>query len=151
MALILSQSPLRTRWTAEDILKSSCDKVGGYDYDVNTAHGTWSEELGHGRVNAMAALELNAFTSVTETERASQFDLWQNLNGEVTLYADLDVSESMQVVLIGTDGRIAADLGHFNLSSGKNKVRLSMPDVGAGIYLLRVSTATSSISFKLIR
>lgn len=151
MALILSQTPLRTRWTAEDILKSSCDKVGGYDYSVNTTHGTWSEELGHGRVNAMAALELNSFTSIEELANAGQFDLWQTLEGAATLYAEMDQREKVTISLYGSDGRVIRDLGSFNLTEGQNKLPIDLPHLNAGLYILRIQSKAGTISFNLIR
>jgi hypothetical protein len=61
MALILSVNPNLTNAQARQILESSCDKVGGYTYNSNVSgqpNGTWSTDLGHGRVNAFTALQL---------------------------------------------------------------------------------------------
>ena len=61
MALILSQAPLLTEQEARFTLESSCDKVGGYTYlsgQTGQPNGTWSTNLGYGRVNAEAALSL---------------------------------------------------------------------------------------------
>jgi subtilisin family serine protease len=59
-ALILSVHPNLTQQEARAILERSCDKVGGYNYFANSAqpNGTWSNELGHGRVNAYAAVQV---------------------------------------------------------------------------------------------
>ena len=61
MALILSVNPGLTNTQARQIIESTCDKVGGLTYNANVANqpnGTWSTELGHGRVNAFAALQI---------------------------------------------------------------------------------------------
>jgi subtilisin family serine protease len=61
MALILSINPGLNVTQARQIIESSCDKVGGYTYTAGVANqpnGTWSSDLGHGRVNAFAALQL---------------------------------------------------------------------------------------------
>jgi subtilisin family serine protease len=61
MALILSVNPGLTNTQARQIIESSCEKVGGYTYTAGVANqpnGTWSTDLGHGRVNAFAALQL---------------------------------------------------------------------------------------------
>lgn len=61
MALILSVNPSLSMTTARQIIESTCDKVGGYTYNSNVSgqpNGTWSNELGYGRVNAFAALQL---------------------------------------------------------------------------------------------
>lgn len=59
MALILSANSNLTGQEARVALESTCEKVGGYTYNSNVTgqpNGTWSTELGYGRVNAEAAL-----------------------------------------------------------------------------------------------
>jgi subtilisin family serine protease/subtilisin-like proprotein convertase family protein len=59
MALILSVNPNLTQLQARSILEGTCDKTGGYTYNQNVAgqpNGSWSNELGHGRVNAARAV-----------------------------------------------------------------------------------------------
>jgi hypothetical protein len=60
MALILSVNPGLNNAQARQIIESTCDKVGGYSYtaNANQPNGTWTNELGHGRVNAFAAVQL---------------------------------------------------------------------------------------------
>jgi subtilisin family serine protease len=61
MALILSTNPSLTMSSARQIIESTCDKVGGYTYSSGVSgqpNGTWSNDLGYGRVNAFAALQL---------------------------------------------------------------------------------------------
>lgn len=61
MALILSVNPSLTMASARQIIESTCDKVGGYTYNTNVSgqpNGTWSNDLGYGRVNAFTALQL---------------------------------------------------------------------------------------------
>jgi len=61
MALILSANPTLTAAQARQIIESTCDKVGGYTYNsgvTNQPNGTWSTDLGYGRVNAFTALQL---------------------------------------------------------------------------------------------
>jgi len=61
MALILATNPGLSMTQARQILESSCDKVGGYTYTAGVANqpnGTWSNDLGYGRVNAFTALQL---------------------------------------------------------------------------------------------
>ena len=61
MALVLSVNPNLTYAQARAILESSCEKVGGYAYNGNVANqpnGAWSLDLGYGRVNALAAVQM---------------------------------------------------------------------------------------------
>lgn len=54
--LVLSVAPDIDVETAHYLLETTCDKVGGYSYATNLVNGTWSEELGYGRLNAHAAV-----------------------------------------------------------------------------------------------
>ncbi|MEM6964272.1 MAG: S8 family serine peptidase [Bacteroidota bacterium] len=58
MALILSHDPSLTADEARYALESTTDKVGGYNYTTYASqpNGTWSPELGYGKINAAAAL-----------------------------------------------------------------------------------------------
>jgi|GEM_PF-2406055 len=67
MALILSANPLLTHNQARFILESTCDKIGGYTYNSSVTgqpNGDWSFELGYGRIDAGAAVELAMETEV---------------------------------------------------------------------------------------
>lgn len=60
LALILSTAPDLHAAEARYLLESSCDKVGGYEYNPfvsGQSNGTWSFELGYGRINAGKALD----------------------------------------------------------------------------------------------
>lgn len=58
MALILSFSPNLTQTQARAVLETTCEKVGSYTYSnvAGQPNGTWTSELGYGRVNAYSAL-----------------------------------------------------------------------------------------------
>ncbi len=59
MALVLSANGSLTEDQARVALESTTDKVGGYTYNSNVSgqpNGTWSTNLGYGRVNAEAAV-----------------------------------------------------------------------------------------------
>lgn len=58
MALILSYDNSLTAAEARYALESTADKVGNYNYSNNNnqPNGTWSNELGYGRINAANAL-----------------------------------------------------------------------------------------------
>ncbi|MBP9193162.1 MAG: S8 family serine peptidase [Saprospiraceae bacterium] len=61
MALILSANPALTYAQARQILETSCEKVGNYSYFSNTSaqpNGSWSSDLGYGRVNAHTAVQM---------------------------------------------------------------------------------------------
>lgn len=59
VALILSARPSLSSTEARQILESSVDKIVGYSYSSNVAgqaNGTWNNEVGYGRVNALNAV-----------------------------------------------------------------------------------------------
>ncbi len=59
MALLLSANNGLTEDQARVALESTCDKVGGYSYNNGVSgqpNGTWSNDLGYGRINADAAV-----------------------------------------------------------------------------------------------
>lgn len=68
MGLMLSVNPNLSLGQAHQILESTCERVGGYSYTGTGPSGTWSDELGYGRINAHAAVM--AAQTVTSTENA---------------------------------------------------------------------------------
>ncbi len=70
MALIYSVNPLLSHTQARAILETTTEKVGGYTYTANVAgqpNGTWSTDLGYGRVNAYNAVQA-AVASICVTD-----------------------------------------------------------------------------------
>jgi hypothetical protein len=69
MALILSVNPTLVETDARKILESTCTKVGGYSYVSNSTqpNGTWSNELGYGRIDANAAVAAAAASVATSS------------------------------------------------------------------------------------
>jgi subtilisin family serine protease len=57
-ALILSVRPDLTQAQVRQAIESTCTKLSGYSFSTNSNHpnGTWNNQVGHGLVNAYAAL-----------------------------------------------------------------------------------------------
>ena len=57
-ALLLSANPNLTQTQVRHAIESTCTKLTGYSYSINPSHphGTWNNQVGHGLVNAHAAL-----------------------------------------------------------------------------------------------
>ena len=74
MALILSVNPDLTQTQARAILESSCSKVGGYSYSTTSGNpnGTWSSQLGYGRINAFAAVQMAQGNSACNAPTTAQ-------------------------------------------------------------------------------
>jgi subtilisin family serine protease len=58
-ALILSIRPDFTSAEVRQAIESTCTKLSAYSYSNNSSHpnGTWNNQVGHGLVNAYAALQ----------------------------------------------------------------------------------------------
>ena len=56
--LILSVNPSLTQKEVADIIESTAQKVGSYDYEISPGrpNGTWNEQMGYGLVDAYAAV-----------------------------------------------------------------------------------------------
>lgn len=78
MALILSINRCLTQTEARQILELSCDKVGGlgicYVPVAGKPNGTWNNEMGYGRINALKAVQYafsiqsNSFNNITGSD-----------------------------------------------------------------------------------
>ena len=55
-ALVLSANPNLYEYQVRDIIKSTAQKVGGYDYQMDPSRPDWNEEMGYGLVDAHAAV-----------------------------------------------------------------------------------------------
>ena len=55
-ALMLSYNPFLHYDEVKYILNSTTEKITPYVYDSLSPHGTWNEEVGHGRINANSVL-----------------------------------------------------------------------------------------------
>ena len=59
MALVISMNQGLSEQQARQAIETTCEKVGGYTYNSNVSgqpNGTWSTEMGYGRVNAYYAV-----------------------------------------------------------------------------------------------
>jgi hypothetical protein len=59
-ALLLAENPMLTAEEVRHVLNATAERVSTYTYDSLSVHGTWNEEMGHGRINAHQAL-IHAF------------------------------------------------------------------------------------------
>lgn len=57
-ALILSANPCLTQAQVQEIMKRTARKVGGYSYGGALPDGSWNNEMGHGLLDAEAAVRM---------------------------------------------------------------------------------------------
>ena len=79
---MLSVDPNLTQAQVREAMKSGCTKLSGYVFSSNSSHpgGTWNDQVGHGLVNAYAAL-IAVTSNVT-----SGIDFIINNNSSYELY-----------------------------------------------------------------
>lgn len=143
-ALLLS---LRADLTAEDvqnIIAMSAEKVGGYNYDSSFTNGTWSRELGYGRVNAYQALQLSLYYSSISSplSKREALSIFPN-PGTGLFFIRTELTASAWVLF---DMRGAEVLrGTFAKGEGIIDASAMLP----GIYLLKVNTGSSWLTGKV--
>jgi subtilisin family serine protease len=119
-ALILSVNPNLTQVQVQQIIESTAQKVGGYNYQTTSGHpnGTWNNEMGYGLVNAYAAVQAACpvmvnFTNQTVTDDttvvscgdinvqnvtvASGAKLTLNAAGETLIESDFEVQSGSEL------------------------------------------------------
>lgn len=156
MALVLSANPTLTARQARWALESTCDKVGGYAYTTTRVNGTWSRELGYGRVNAFQAVQAaQNFTAVAPTAGSPTPEVHLNYstaNNTLHYTAQLDRPAGLQMQLSDLQGRVLAT---WDFSAEKRthydlQLALSGQGLSQGIYLLRSSTPGVSTTDKFV-
>ena len=167
-ALMIVMNDQLTETQVKQYLAQSCEKVGGYSYANNSTYtySTWSNELGYGRVNMQAALQLAssasvvardislAATSVSSTTPQVGQTITINCTQQVSpatgstlspvveyRYSN-DASWSVDDVVIGTD--ISA-LGN-GIASEAESITYTIPSGSGTKYILIRADAQSAVS-----
>ena len=113
-ALILSVNPNLTGQQVRDIIESTAQKVGGYNYQITSGrpNGTWHEEMGYGLVDASAAVTCAMpvnFTNQTVTTNTT-------VEGCEVIVKDVTVTNNATLILEGE--RSVKISGPFKAESG---------------------------------
>ncbi len=87
VALMLSVNPCLTKQEVRDILKQSCEQIGGYNYNWNPDNPGHSREVGYGLVNAYTAVSLAIPHNHTIINTGMDITINQDLNqsGNITI------------------------------------------------------------------
>ncbi|MCF8464797.1 MAG: S8 family peptidase [Flavobacteriales bacterium] len=128
MGLILSHTPGLPEWLARKVLSSTSEKVGGYDYSTWKEAGSWSQELGYGRINAFQAVTYGA-SAVGELSSDSNFLVETHIDKHI-----IRTSDNTQIgwQLFDINGRI------LRSGNANGSVNLSHSGLSAGMYALRM-------------
>jgi len=141
MALILSVNNDLTGNQARSVLESSCDKVGGYSYSVNNPSGSWSLELGYGRVNAYRAVQASiALVGMDEKNAVEKinFYTYSDEAGINYVHYSLKSKSDVMIELYDLLGRNIQKLTNETQSEGEYTVNISSSIKFSGIYFVRL-------------
>lgn len=159
VALMLSVRPDLSYSAVRYILGSTADRVGGYNYNKNYNAGTWSDELGYGRVNAYKALVgsqdyISHETGIVEfADNSTPLQMYPNpLQGQqVTLQFDLAASSNAQVQIMGLDGRTVYQKDMGLMYDGANEFTITFDHALApGAYLVGLTAGSQTTYSKLV-
>jgi subtilisin family serine protease len=140
-ALMLSVNPNLSADEVRLIMSRSCDRVGGYAYDSSYSGGTWSQELGFGRLNAYASVQgaLNFNSTGLLVQEEKPFKLFPNPNdGRFTLESSENVDG--KVILFDLQGRQVREIEMNGLL-----VAIDVSDLAAGGYMVFVQSGENII------
>jgi subtilisin family serine protease len=148
MALILSVDSSLTAERARAIIDTTAERVGGYAYTTNDTYGTWSNELGYGRVNAFLAVSMAQQTAVStiDLQTIAHFEVYPNPSqGTVFISHQLTNGKPLSLTLYSTLGQVLLEKKINN----SNQTQLDLQNLPNGAYYLSLKTSNTSVTKKL--
>jgi len=167
-ALMIVVNDNLTETQIKQYLAQSCEKVGGYSYTTNSTNtlSTWSTELGYGRVNMQAALQLSlpqtsslpditiSGASVSAAEPQVGQSITINANQQVTSTSGSSISPILEYrysidnvwstddIVIGTD---ISTLGS-GISSESENITYTIPAGSGTRYILMRADVQNTVA-----
>lgn len=138
MALILSANKNLTAQQARESISYSCDKAGGYFYNINAPYGLWSKELGYGRVNAYRALQVALGKEEIAKEEDIPFYIYRDISGKNYLNYKLNSPARVTIEVVDVLGRNVNILAEGVKNTGSHQLEIGPGIRSSGIYLLRL-------------
>lgn len=150
VALILSVSPHLTGTQARYILESTADRVGGYDYSAQKASGSWSFEMGYGRVNALAAVQAAQATAGVSDSKPKNFTAFIYTDNAGNPYLNMlaNKPENVTVEVYDITGRYLQTTYHGTTAQLSN-IPLNINT--AGMYLVHVTVGNEVQGIKVVK
>lgn len=140
MALMLSHTPTLPEWLARKSLALTCEKVGGYWYGYWKDAGTWSMELGYGRVNAYQAVTYGA-SGIADADNDLRAIVETHSDAHVIRFDEL-ANRTWQ--LIDLNGRVVSQ------GTSNNIITVDHNGLATGVYALRVEADGGLETLKLV-
>jgi subtilisin family serine protease len=148
MALILSVDSSLTAERARAIIDTTAEKVGGYAYSTNNSYGTWSSELGYGRINAFLAVSMAQQIAVNtiDVQTIAHFEVYPNPSqGIVFVSHQLSNGTPLSLTLYSTLGQVLLEKKITN----SNQTELNLQNLPNGAYYLSLKTSGTTVTKKL--
>ncbi|MCP4442262.1 MAG: S8 family serine peptidase [Aureispira sp.] len=148
MALILSVDSSLTADQAREIIDTTAEKVGGYNYTIPRTYGMWSNELGYGRVNAYQAVLAAQGTPVfsPEVQAQTHFEVYPNpAQNSIIVSHKLQNDQALQISIYTALGQQVM-LKTIN-SDQQTEINTSLLPNGA--YYISLETAKTVVSKKI--
>lgn len=148
MALILSVDSSLTAVQAREIIDTTAEKVGGYNYTFPRTYGMWSNELGYGRVNAYQAVLAAQGTPVfsPKVQATAHFEVYPNpAQNSLTISHKLPSDEPLQL-------RVFTSLGQQVMQQTINnpqQTQLNTTQLANGAYYISLETAKTVVTKKI--
>lgn len=153
VALMLTVNPQLSLDQIESILARTADTVGGYAYDTLKRYGSWSDELGYGRVNAHQAVQrANNVADVPDQHQAEGEPAVQLRPNPASQFVTISLvhwqSDQLTIAIHDLKGRQLTKREvegqqHVRFSTNANKIT-------SGIYFVEVRQGTTRQVEKLI-
>lgn len=144
MGLVMSMDSTLDLAAYHQIIESTCDKVGGYAYASNLVHGTWSPEMGYGRVNAYSAVQMANPVAVNPSNQLSQSIKVYPIpaSQEINISLKLPYKTRISAEIIDLQGKTAhvREWPKLQGVSYRTELRLESLNLPNGVYLLKIKT-----------
>ena len=145
-ALILSVDSNLTAHSARAIIDSTADKVGGYSYSTNAIYGTWSDELGYGRINAYRAVSAalqGMASSTVDIQTLADVTIYPNPSqGSVIISHQLLNDNPISLTIYSSLGRSLM----IKKINNSNETELYLQNFPNGTYYLHLITEKTTIT-----
>ncbi|MCG9910768.1 MAG: S8 family serine peptidase [Flavobacteriales bacterium] len=152
--LILSLYPDFTFNEVRTLMRVTAERVGGYNYDsTHVAYGTWSPQLGSGRINAHQALLGAPYLSTTSLpEETRSIHLFPNpAKHDIQIMMHGWETGMYPYKLVNIAG-IEVGSGNFNIHSNNEFIQtISIEDLKSGIYFLCIWDYIEPVSMKFVK
>ncbi len=158
-ALMLSIRSDLTEDALRWLMGNTADKVGGYNYNKPAYAGTWSFELGYGRINAYKALQAaQTYTShsnlsgIADTEVDDlQLQVFPNplSGGQLQVRFNQTASSEAFISIYSLNGQRVVQLPLGNIAAGVHTQPVDV-DLQAGVYMVQVTSASGTSCQKIV-